>query len=115
MMSKTYILDIDGTVLHHIDDFENIYNYPVLLGLPGANTKTAQWHCEGHYIILITARPESIRDITVKQLAAAGIFYDMLIMGVGAGERILVNDYVTNRKAFAYNVVRNVDGIKDVP
>ncbi len=114
-MSKTYILDIDGTLLYHIDDFENIYNYPKIEPLPGASTKTAQWHCEGHFIVLTTARPESTRDITMKQLAEAGVFYDILVMGIGAGERILVNDYVTNHKAYAYNVVRNVDGIANVP
>ena len=116
-MRKTYFIDIDGTLLYHIPDFENIDKHPDLKALPGAKEKTAQWHCEGDYVILVTARPESLRDLTVRQLAAAGIFYDTILMGIGAGERILINDHEYNKrhKAWAYNILRNVDGIKDIP
>jgi hypothetical protein len=113
-MRKTYILDIDGTLLFHIPNFEQIYLYPNLDALPMAKEKTFKWHCEGHYIILTSARPESLRDLTIKQLDAANIVYDLLILGVGAGPRILVNDYVDEPKAMAFNVKRNVDGLKDV-
>lgn len=116
-MRRTFFIDIDGTLLRHIDDFENILTYTHIQALPGAKEKTSQWHCEGHYIILTTARPESLRDITKTQLNNAGIVYDLLIMGIGAGERILINDYPANKgyKAWAYNIVRNKEGIKDIP
>lgn len=115
-MRKTYILDIDGTLLEHIPDFENILSYPSLRSLPGAKEKTAKWHCEGHYIVLITARPEGIRKHTEQQLHAAGVVYDVLLMGAGAGPRILVNDCIpgSSQKAFAVNIVRNIEGIIDV-
>lgn len=114
---QTYFMDIDGTLLEHINDFENIHTYESLRALPGANSKTAEIHCRGDMIILTTARPESLREITVKQLKNAGVFYDILIMGVGAGNRILVNDYAENKpyKAWAYNVLRNKEGIKHIP
>lgn len=115
---KTYFLDIDGTLLEHVEDFENIYKYTELKALPGAKEKTVQWHCEGHMIILTTARSESLRAITELQLHNAGIIYDVLLMGLGAGERILVNDIQKNTstryyppKAIAYNVTRNEEGI----
>jgi hypothetical protein len=116
-MRKTYFVDIDGTLLEHIEDFENIDRHESLKALPGAREKTAKWHCEGSMIILTTARPESIRKLTERQLQNAGVFYDMLLMGVGGGPRILINDYEFDRpmKAFSYNVLRNVDGIKHIP
>jgi hypothetical protein len=115
-MSDTYFLDIDGTLLEHISDFENITKYESLRALPDVSKKTALWHCLGHYIVLTTARCESLRELTVKQLHNAGIFYDHLLMGLGAGNRILVNDYVEGKphKAWAYNVVRNIDGLSNV-
>lgn len=119
---KTYFLDIDGTLLEHIEDFENIYKHTELKALPGAKEKTVQWHCDGHMIVLTTARAESLRAITELQLHNAGIIYDVLIMGLGAGERILVNDIQENTKtryyppkAVAYNVIRNIDGLINIP
>lgn len=113
-MRKTYILDIDGTLLYYIPDFEDIYKHPQLDALPMAKEKTFKWHCEGHYIVLMSARPESLRTLTIKQLDAANIVYDLLILGVSGGPRVLVNDYVDEPKAMAFNVKRNVDGLKDV-
>jgi hypothetical protein len=116
-MRNTYFVDVDGSLLEHIEDFENITRYRTLPALPGAKEKTAKWHCDGHYIILTTARPESLREITKEQLHNAGIIYDLLIMGIGAGPRILINDYEEGKphKAWAYNIIRNKEGIKDIP
>ena len=113
-MRKTYLIDVDGSILEHIEDFENITRYKTLPALPGAKEKTVKWHCEGHMIILTTARPESLREITKEQLHNAGIVYDMLIMGIGSGPRILINDYVKEHKAFAYNILRNKEGIINI-
>ena len=53
--------------------------------------------------------------LTEKQLAEAGIFYDQLIMGVGGGVRILINDNKPNGDLAArcINLERNM-GIKDI-
>ena len=50
------------------------------------------------------------------ELLRLGIVYDKLIMGLGGGIRILINDRKGGRiedTAFAINVTRN-EGVKDV-
>ena len=42
--------------------------------------------------MLFRSRRESVRKETEKQLNNAGIFYDNLVMGVGGGVRVLIND-----------------------
>ena len=45
-----------------------------------------------------------------------GIFYDILIMGVGGGTRVLINDLKPDREdltALAYNIGRN-KGLKNL-
>lgn len=115
--SKTYFVDIDGTLLEHKEKFQDTLNTEYLPELPNAKEKTSQWHCQGHTIIIVTARCESMRSLTIRQLDSAGIVYDMLIMGITSGPRVLVNDVDPNmpiKKALAYNVIRNVDGLKHV-
>ena len=71
---------------------------------------------KGYNIILITGRRESQRQKTEKQLDLFGIFYDQLIMGVGGGDRVIINDRKPNsdrNTAYAINLNRN-EGIKDV-
>lgn len=52
---------------------------------------------------------ESTRRVTVDQLESLGIFYDQLIMGIGGGSRVLINDRKPDGSdtAFSYNVDRN--------
>ena len=47
---------------------------------------------DGHFIILTTARWESQRPQTVEMLEEFNFKYHQLIMGIGSGERIVVND-----------------------
>ena len=113
---KTYFLDIDGTLLKHLNDFQDTIHLEELPILPGVTEKVGQWHCKGHTIVITTGRAESMRAATELQLQNAGIVYDQLVMGLTNGVRILINDYVpdTPRKAFARNVRRNIDGLTDM-
>jgi len=74
-----------------------------------------EWERKGYNIILLTGRKESTREVTEQQLRAAGIFYDQLVMGVGGGERHLINDTKPDGglSAYAHNVSRNI-GIVDL-
>jgi hypothetical protein len=112
---KTIFLDIDGTLIEHCGNIsEQFTKTPKLL--EGTLEKLSEWDQKGYNIILTTGRREGVRDITVKQLAELGIFYDQLIMGLGGGVRVIVNDRKKNKTddtAIAINLDRN-EGIRNV-
>lgn len=106
---KTIFCDIDGTLIEHNTPFESAKpNHKVKL-LPGTIEKLSDWDKKGYYIILVTGRKESLRKVTEEQLSSVGIFYDQLIMGVGSGERILINDTkpTGTKTSTAININRN--------
>ena len=87
---KTIFSDIDGTLIEQVrfeDLDQNIVNV-----LPGVKEKMDEWYEEGHYIVLTTARPENLREVTIHQMAVAGIRYHQLVMAIGREERILINN-----------------------
>ena len=66
--------------------------------------------------LIIGCRDKSKGEAAVKQLEDLGIVYDHLIMGVGGGPRVLINDLKPGKDfktASAYNLKRNT-GIKNV-
>jgi hypothetical protein len=83
--------------------------------LEGTIEKLLEWDKKGYNIILTTGRKEGMRTQTERQLQEVGIFYDQLIMGIGGGPRVLINDNKPDGKeaAFAVNVERN-KGINDL-
>ena len=106
-LTTTIICDIDGCILTH-DGFKlGDINTPLL---PGVSEQFNLWKSQNAYIVLITARSESLRQITRNQLCKYSIPYDVLIMGVGSGIRILINDlkpYSTEDTAIAINLERD--------
>ena len=87
---KTIFCDIDGTILRQVDFNElNEKNFEVL---PGAKEKFREWIEAGHHIVITTARPESLRGLTVRQLGNAGFQFHQMVMGIGREERILINN-----------------------
>ena len=112
---KTILCDIDGTLVKHSSPRESASpNYKMEL-LPGTLDVLAEWDKLGYSIILITGRKESLRSITKKQLSEVGIFYDKLIMGIGSGERVLINDMKPNGSltAKSFNLARD-QGIQNL-
>lgn len=111
----TIVCDIDGCLFSHDGDIVYQYrNDPKVL--PGVLDKIREWDRKGYNIILLTGRKESTRQETIAQLSKAGIVYDQLIMGVGGGKRILINDFKPNSTeptAVAVNLERN-KGMEDV-
>ena len=113
--SKTIFCDIDGTLVRHYGNLSKQYLSELEL-LEGTIDKLNDWDRKRYNIILVTGRRESMRNLTERQLEKLGIFYDQLIMGLGGGQRILINDlkpYSDEPTATVFNVVRN-KGIKDV-
>jgi len=112
---KTIFLDIDGTIIHHYGDLSSQQiKKPILLD--GTIEKLIEWDKKGYNIILTTGRRESMRKKTIKELSEIGIFYDQLIMGIGGGVRVLINDKKNNSDectAIAINLNRN-EGVKSI-
>jgi len=90
------------------------FNHSMVL-LEGTIDKLIEWDKKGYNIILLTGRRESLREQTERQLTEVGIFYDQLIMGVGGGCRVLINDMKPDGEvtSVAFNPERN-EGIKDI-
>jgi hydroxymethylpyrimidine pyrophosphatase-like HAD family hydrolase len=88
---KTIICDIDGVIFQHCGDITKQHIVRPIV-LPGVREKWREWDRQGCKLILMTGRRESVRAETIKQLTEAGFFYDELIMNVGGGVRVLIND-----------------------
>lgn len=69
-------IDIDGTALEYPEKVNAIYN------------------TRGHVVILHTARPESIREQTVQELAAKGVQYHALVM-----DKLRADYYIDDKNA----------------
>jgi hypothetical protein len=112
---KTIICDIDGTIVVHTKPHKASCPETKIELLPGTLDKFLEWDSKGYNIILITGRKESLRNSTEKQLMEAGVFYDKLIMGIGGGCRVLINDMKEDgsETAISINLPRN-KGISDL-
>lgn len=109
-LPKTIFCDIDGTLWNHPGgaSYQCITKNHELL----PNTKEAinLWEKLGYKIILTTGRKENLREKTKKELLRLGIVYDELIMGLGGGDRILINDRKKNggrNTSYSINVNRD--------
>jgi len=116
---KTIFCDLDGTLCYYpySADMGNYdFDKQILKPLPGTLKRLWEWDKAGHVIILTTGRKEGMRESTEKQLREAGILYDKLIMGIGGGVRVLINDLKPSREedtAISINLKRDI-GVKDV-
>jgi hydroxymethylpyrimidine pyrophosphatase-like HAD family hydrolase len=112
---KTIICDIDGTVLKHLHKFSDVAFLDAEV-LEGVQDMFNKWDSLNHKIILMTARKESARDMTEKDLKKLGLMWDHLIMGVNGGVRVLVNDKLQPEdpdRAIAVNVITN-EGFENI-
>lgn len=112
---KTLFIDIDGTLVKHAPPASSAHIEYQPQILPGTLNKLMEWDAKGYNIILVTGRRESMRKVTENQLRGLGIFYDQLIMGIGGGPRILINDKKPGGElaAFSINIDRDL-GIKNL-
>ncbi len=111
----TIFCDLDGTLWEQGDPTEIAKPGYQPKIIRGTVDKIREWDSKGFKIILTTGRKESLRDVTVKQLSYAGIVYDQLVMGIGGGSRVLINDLRANgdQSAFLYQPKRN-EGIAGI-
>lgn len=86
-MPKTWILDLDGTILVHDGPF--IQGHDSFL--PGAR-EFLESIPPRDMIIFLTARSDWEREHTLRFLKEHKVRYDHIIFQAGQGERILIND-----------------------
>ena len=103
-MPKTWILDLDGTLLVH--------DGPYIMGkdefLPGAR-EFLDSIPRRDMIIFLTARSDYEKPHTMRFLKENNVRYDHIIFNAGEGERIMINDMKPDGlvTAYAVNTVRD--------
>ncbi len=103
-MPKTWILDLDGTLLVH--------DGPYIRGkdefLPGARDFLESIP-RRDMIIFLTARSDYEKPHTMRFLEENNVRYDHIIFNAGEGERIMINDMKPDGlvTAYAVNTVRD--------
>ena len=101
-LPKTWIIDIDGTILKHngyiIDGVDTPLKSSVDFISKIPNTDK---------IILITARTEKYKKDTIMFLDQQNIRYDEIIFDMPIGERILINDRKPSGLEMSYAI--NID------
>ena len=105
---KTIICDIDGTLVKYTGEGHLGIMKTQHELLPGVYDRMRKWEAQGHRIIIITGRRESVRERTESELRRLGIPFDILLMGYADSGRILINDVGLRVKAHAVNVPRDV-------
>jgi len=98
-LRKTWIFDLDGTLVKHngyqIDGYDTL--------LEGVSQFFSELH-EEDLVVILTARSSSYKEETIQFLNEQGIRFDHIIFDVPHGERILVNDRKPSGLATAYSV-----------
>lgn len=112
MQPPTIFCDLDGTLVYH--DYDSIHGLRVPELLPGTLEKLQEWKSKGAYIVITTGRPAS-EEITRRHLEILKIPFDLLVVGVTAGIRIVINDKKPDgaTTTLSFNPDRNI-GIQNI-
>jgi hypothetical protein len=83
--------------------------------LDGVFEKFQEWRSKDYYVVLTTARPESLRAFTTQQIVDMGLHFDQLVMGLPTGPRVVINDEKPNGMVTAFaKCVRRNKGLRHV-
>ena len=102
-LPKTWIFDLDGTILVH-----NGYKNGGDRILPGVKEFFDNVP-ETDHILILTARKEEVLESTIEFLKDNGIRYNNILADIPFGERILLNDMKDSglKTAYAVNLKRD--------
>lgn len=97
-LSKTWLFDIDGTILKH-----NGYKVGQEEILPGVKEFFAKNVKQEDYVILLTSRKLCFIEETKQFLLKNNIKFDIIVPNLPYGERILFNDKKNSGLVTAYS------------
>ena len=103
-LPKTWILDLDGTILKHngykLDGKDTLIDTAVdyIRKIP-----------EEDFILILTSRTDEYKDMTISFLNENDIRYNEILFNVPMGERIVINDRKPSgiNMTLAVNIDRN--------
>ncbi len=111
----TFFVDIDGTIVKYRKFSE--LSTSTLTPIQDVIDFINKSYDEGCHIVITTARPESFQLMTKQELEKLGVKYHQMIMGIGRGTRVVLNDKDPDApdipRALGINFVRD-QGFKDV-
>lgn len=118
--NPTFFVDIDGTIVKYrkFSELATATLTPIQDVIDYVNSQYEY----GSVIIITTARPETYREYTKKELEKLGVKYHQLVMDCGRGTRVILNDMDPEnpiQRAVGINFVRDggfepIGGIPDI-
>lgn len=113
--NPTLFVDIDGTLVKY-RKFNELAE-SVLTPVQDVIDFVNDHFNSGAVVIITTARPESYRLFTKQELEKIGVKYSQIIMDMGRGTRVILNDLDPDKpelpRAIGINLERD-GGLKDI-
>lgn len=88
--NPTFFVDIDGTIVKYRKFSE--LSSSVLTPIQDVIDFLNKSYDEGAHIVITTARPPQYELFTKQELEKLGVKYHQMIMGIGRGTRVVLND-----------------------
>lgn len=86
----TFFVDIDGTIVKYRKFSE--LDTAILTPIQDVIDLINKSYDEGCHIVITTARPQSFELFTKQELEKLGVKYHQIVMGIGRGTRVVLND-----------------------
>jgi hypothetical protein len=88
--NPTFFVDFDGTIVKYRKFSE--LSTAVLTPIQDVIDFLNKSYDEGAHIVITTARPPQYELFTKQELEKLGVKYHQMIMGIGRGTRVVLND-----------------------
>ena len=111
----TFFVDIDGTIVKYRKFSE--LSTAILTPIQDVIDFINKSYDDGCHIVITTARPQSFELFTKQELEKLGVKYHQILMGIGRGTRVVLNDKDPDApelpRAWGINFTRD-EGLKDI-
>lgn len=88
--NPTLFVDIDGTLVVY-RKFSELAT-AVLTPIQDVIDLVNNYYDNGSHIVITSARPQEYESFTKQELEKIGVKYHQLLMGIGRGTRVVLND-----------------------